>query len=82
MIAEPTYGAHSAQVDMRLILTGKSVSITHMGSDFVIVETAVKHPPCEATILLQVDNAERRWTVRLPKGISAESKRVEITSSE
>lgn len=78
MIAEQTYVAHSAQVEMRLILNGESVSITHMGPDYVLVELAASHPPCDATILLRVDKAERRWTVRLPSGIPADSRRVEI----
>jgi hypothetical protein len=29
MIAQQTYGAHSARVEMRLILNGKSLSVTH-----------------------------------------------------
>ena len=63
---------------MQLILDGESISITHMGSDFVLIEPAGSHPPGEATIILQVDKAERRWTVRLPSGISPTSRRVEI----
>lgn len=82
MIAEQTYGAHSAQVEMRLILNGDSFSITHMGADFVLIEPAGSHPPGEATIILQVDKAERRWTVRLPNGISAGSARVDIVGIE
>jgi hypothetical protein len=78
MIAEQTYGAHSAQVEMRLILNGESVNITHMGPDFVLIGPAASHPPCEATILLQVDKADRRWAVRLPNGISPGATRVEI----
>ncbi|HZR19808.1 MAG TPA: hypothetical protein VFE51_21155 [Verrucomicrobiae bacterium] len=82
MIAEQTYGAHSAQVEMRLILNGESISITHMGPDFVLIDSASSHPPCEGTIVLQVDQAERRWIVRLPSGISPGLKRVEIAGNE
>lgn len=81
MIAEPSYGAHSAQVKMRLIVNGASIRITQMGPDFLFVESATDHPLGEATIVLQVDGSERRWNVHLPKGISAASKRVDIATA-
>ena len=81
MIAEQNYGAHSAQVEMRLIVNGTSIGITHMGRDFVFVELPAEYPPGEASILLRVDESESRWNVRLPDGISAGSKRVAIAMS-
>jgi hypothetical protein len=81
MIAEQNYGAHSAQVEMRLIVDSASISITHMGPDFLFIESAGDHPPGDATIVLQVDQSERRWNVRLPNGITANSKRVAIAVS-
>ena len=63
---------------MRLIVNGTSIGITHMGRDFVIVESPTEYPPGEASILLKVDESESRWNVRLPDGISAGSKRVAI----
>jgi hypothetical protein len=72
------YGAHSAQVEMRLIVNGASISITHMGPDFLLIESASDHLPGDATIILQVDQSERRWNVRLPDGICPGSKRVAI----
>jgi len=82
MIAEQNYGAHSAQVEMRLIVNGTSIGITHMGRDFVVVESPAEYAPGEASILLKVDDSESRWNVRLPDGISARSKRVAIAVSE
>lgn len=81
MIAKQSYGAHSAKVRMRLIVNGASISITHMGSDFLLIESAGDHPPADATIVLQVDQSERRWSVSLPNGISTGSKRVAIAAS-
>jgi len=63
---------------MQLIVNGESISITHMGPDFLFVDLAGDHPPGEATIVLQVDDSERRWKVRLPEGISRNSKRVAL----
>ena len=75
-------GGHSAQVKMRLIVNGCSLSVAQMGPDFLLLETPINHPPDLASVVLQVDQSERRWSVRLPDGISAGSKRVAIAASE
>ena len=82
MIANKNYGAHSAQVEMHLVINGSSVSITHMGPDFLFIEGGHDHPPGPATIVLQVDDAERRWQVNLPDGISKASTRVVLALSK
>jgi hypothetical protein len=81
MIADQNYGARSAQVEMHLIINGSSVSITHMGPDFLFIEGGDDHPPGQATIVLQVDQTERRWQVHLPDGTSKASKRVALALS-
>jgi hypothetical protein len=78
MIAEQSYGAHSARVEMRLLTNGANISITQMGPDFLFVESAGDHPPGDASIVLRVDDSERRWKVRLPEGIAKNSKRVAL----
>jgi hypothetical protein len=82
MIAEQNYGAHSAQVDMQLVINGTSIGISHMGHDFVLLESPADYPPGEASIVLKVDDSESRWKVRLPEGISGASKRVALAVSE
>jgi hypothetical protein len=82
MIAEQSYGAHSAQVKMRLILNGTVLRITHMGPDFVLVESPADYPPGEASIFLKVDDSESQWKVKLPKGISKDSTRVTLALAE
>jgi hypothetical protein len=82
MIAEQNYGAHSALVEMQLIVNGSSISITQMGPDFLFIESTSDHPPGDATIILQVDDSERQWKVRLPEGISKDSKRVALALFE
>jgi hypothetical protein len=78
MIAEHNRGAYSARVNMELIVNGSSISVTHMGPDFLLIEPSDDHPPGEATLVLQVDDSERRWHVKLPDGISKGSKRVAL----
>jgi hypothetical protein len=78
MILNQHYGAHSAAVDMRLIVDGTTLSITHMGGDFLILESSIDHPPTEATIVLKIDESERRWTVRLPEGLRRGQERISV----
>ena len=65
---------------MRLLVNGGSIPVAQMGADFLILEEPSDHPPGQGTMVLQVDQSERRWTVRLPNGISSGSKRVVIGS--
>jgi hypothetical protein len=82
MTAEQNNGAHSAHVDMRLIINGDTIPITHMGSDYLRVDCANDYPPGEATIFLQVDQSASQWQVILPDGISRNSKRVALARAE
>ena len=67
---------------MRLILNGASLRITHMGPDYLLVDSAADHPPGTATIVLKVDESERQWKVGLPQGISKDSKRVTLALAD
>jgi hypothetical protein len=81
MITLSSQGGHSAQVKMRLLVNGCSISVVQMGPDFLLVDAPINHPPGDASVVLQVDQNERRWNVHLPNGICAESKRVAIAAS-
>ena len=65
-------------MDMRLLVNGTSLPIGQMGPDFLLLDAAIDHLPTEATIVLRVDETERRWNVKLPNGLSATSERVII----
>lgn len=73
-----SHGGHSANVRMSLVLNTDSIPVAQMGPDFLLVDIATDHPPGEASLVLQVDQSERRWKVSLPHGISARSERVTI----
>jgi hypothetical protein len=66
----------------RLLVNGLSLRVAQMGPDSLLVESPVNHPPTNASIVLQVDESEGRWRVRLPQGISAGTKRVAIACAE
>ena len=82
MITKQNAGAHSALVRMHLIVNGTCIPITHMASDYLLVNSATDHPTGTATIVLQVDDSERQWKVRLPQGISKDSKRVTLALAQ
>ena len=81
MITSSSQGGHSAQVKMRLLVNGSSIAVVQMGPDFLFADAAIDHPPGNASLVLTVDQVERRWNVRLPEGISTASKRVAIAPS-
>jgi hypothetical protein len=66
---------------MRLLVNGGSIRVVQMGRDFLVVDEPFDHPPADASVVLQVDESERRWNVLLPNGISSGSKRVAIAAS-
>ncbi len=65
---------------MKLLVNGSSIPVAQMGPDFLLVTETIDHPPADASIVMQVDEIESRWQVRLPKGISLGSKRIVISA--
>ena len=80
MLPFASHGGHSAQVKMRLLVSGRSLPVTQMGPDFLLLDAPADHPPADASLILQVDQTERSWNVYLPNGISAGTKRVAIAA--
>jgi hypothetical protein len=66
---------------MQLLVNGSSLPIAQMGPDFLLLDKPIDHPPCEATIVLAVDDSERKWRVRLPEGLSVGRERVPIAKA-
>lgn len=63
---------------MHLLVNGLVLPIAQLGTNFLVLEKAVKHPPADADILVRIDGDEKRWTVRLPEGLQPEERRVPI----
>lgn len=79
MITVASNGGHSAQVKIQLLIDGRSIPVAQLGPDFLLLDSAFNHPPDNARLVLQVDQNERNWAVRLPNGISAASNRVALS---
>jgi hypothetical protein len=71
-------GGHSARVNLRLLVNELSLPVAQLGPDFVLLDNPVDHAPAVAAVVMQVDESERSWQVRLPHGISAADNRVPI----
>jgi hypothetical protein len=82
MNSTSSYGGHSADVKIHLLLDGVRVPVAQLGPDFLLLVAPVEHEPAEATITLRVDSSESTWKVRLPDGISSGSRRVAIAAVE
>lgn len=63
---------------MRLVVGDVDLPIAQLGPDFLILETPADLSVNEAEIVLRVDANERRWSVRLPDGLSATAQRTRI----
>ena len=73
-----SYGGHSAEVAISLLLNGHAIPVAQLGPGFLLLDEPSDHPAGEARIVMRVDQVERSWAVRLPNGISAGSKHVAI----
>jgi hypothetical protein len=82
MIIDSGQVGYSADVRMRLLLNGASIPLAQLGPDFVLLDAPMDHGPCDATIVLSIDGQERRWTVRLPEGTAAISRKVVIAPAK
>jgi hypothetical protein len=71
-------GGHSADVRIDLILNGHSLPVAQLGPGFLLLDAPEDHPPGKASIVMRVDQSEKRWDVHLPDGVAAASKRVVI----
>ena len=67
---------------MRLLVNGTSLPVAQLGPDFLLLKAPIDHPPSDATVILCLDENERRWQVRLPEGIVARSRRVTFAKAE
>jgi hypothetical protein len=65
---------------MRLLVAGVTVPVVQLGPDFLLVDAPMDLPAGDASVVMQVDADERSWSVCLPDGISATSRRVAIAS--
>lgn len=69
---------HSAEVEIELLVAGKSLSVAQLGPEFLILGEATQLEPCTAEIVLRVDGEDERWQVRLPVGSAPGTPRVAI----
>jgi len=60
MLAKSGQGGHSAHVRMKLLVNGISIPVAQMGSDVLLLTETIDHPPANASIIMQVDESERR----------------------
>jgi hypothetical protein len=70
--------SYSADVRIQLALNGHVYSVAQLGPDFVVLRNSSDHPPAIAEITMSVDGNQRRWSVDLVDGISADRRETKI----
>ena len=65
---------------MSLLVNGRAVPVAQLGPDFLLLDEPLDLPAGDASMVMHVDQEERRWNVRLPDGSSAASHRVAISA--
>lgn len=63
---------------MLLLVNGLAIPVAQLGPDFLLLDAPMDLPAGDASMVMHVDQDERRWDVRLPEGSSAASCRVAI----
>ncbi len=54
-----------------LVLAERTISLHAIGPDKIRLREPVEAAPCEAEVVMRVDDFEDRWAVYLPDGLSA-----------
>ncbi|MCE9554984.1 MAG: hypothetical protein K8T91_16640 [Planctomycetes bacterium] len=68
-----SYSGYSSKVDLSLIIGDKELSLSHVGRSGVIVcEPCEPIPPCDAKIVVKIDDAVSIKNVFLPQGIAGQ----------
>lgn len=60
---------YSSDVSLHLEAEGQVWPLAKIGPDHVVPRERFDLPPCDAEIVMTVDGDERRWRVRLVRGV-------------
>ena len=69
---------HSAEVALSLITAHGTIRLAQIGPDYVIVAKPLDLPPCDAEIVMLIDEFEQRWPVRLIDGIRSSDEQTAV----
>ena len=72
----PASNGYSAYVRLNLLVGGETLELAAIGPGGIRLREHTELPPCDAEVIMYVDDFERRWPVYLPDGISANSHEV------
>ena len=61
---------YSAEVRLHLVVAGEEHSLSEIGPDGITLRQPTSLPPCEADVVMNVDDHQKVWRVWLPDGIS------------
>ena len=59
---------YSSDLSLTLLAEGQEIAVAKLGPGYVVLSKGVELPPCEARIVMTVDDRTHFWPVRLPEG--------------
>jgi hypothetical protein len=74
MIQPVTAFGHSAEVDLRLKIGDRILSLHAVGPERIKLREPIDAPPGPAEVIVSIDGEESRSAVMLPDGLSRDSK--------
>ena len=73
---------YSAVIRLELLVDGRSLPLAQIAPDVIVFAQPTELPPCNAVILMYVDDVERQWKVILPAGATSSRKLTATISDE
>ncbi|MGQ0636166.1 MAG: hypothetical protein ACT4QC_16255 [Planctomycetaceae bacterium] len=64
---------YSATVKLDLEVGDRLISLHQIGPGTIWLREPIDLPPCDAIVVMHIDDHEQRWPVYLPDGLSRES---------
>ena len=73
---------HAAQVKIRSVCVDRTIALSQVSPDWVIVKSPTEPAPCEAEIELEIDEGVSGRRVFLPDGINLDSDLIRVVPIE
>ena len=75
-----SFGGYSSEVEIELVINGKSFDIAQVGPEWCVVNNPVDLLPCSGEMIVQIDGRPHRRIVHLNDGMSRDSNELQFSA--